>query len=103
MASMLHDKKMKCCPHLAQLCESAICGQKQIIEVAEQMMHDTDALPDDLKPFAELLDKITIEMLIKCFAESLLLSSELGLQEIARTTATSDVAVLSPNHQTEKE
>jgi pyruvate-formate lyase-activating enzyme len=91
---MLPDNRTKCCPHLAQLCEYATCGQKHIMEIAEQMMHETDALPADLKPYGEVLTKFIMEVLIGSYAESLKLISELGLQEITR-------AVTPPNYQTE--
>jgi hypothetical protein len=57
---MLHDKRTKCCPHLASLQAYAVFGRKHIMEAAEQMMTETDALPDDLKPLAEQLNKFTM-------------------------------------------
>ena len=81
---MLPDKRTNYCSHLAYLCEYATCGQKCIMEIAEQMMHETDALPDDLQRYGDALTKLIMEVLIGSYAESLKLISELGLQEIAR-------------------
>jgi hypothetical protein len=78
------NKRTKYCQHLAYLCEYATCGQKHIMEVVAQMMHETGALPDDLKLYGEEMTKISMEALISNYIESFQLMSELGLQEIAR-------------------
>jgi hypothetical protein len=72
----------RCCPQVATLREYAAFGLKDILAFAEDMKSYTDTLPDDLKPFAELLNRFTIQILTECFAESLRLISEKGFREI---------------------
>jgi hypothetical protein len=93
---MLADTWKAYCPYVANLREYARASLKTILEFAEQMDTDIDALPDDLKPTAQVLTEITMRVLIQSYAEGLKLFSDLGLQEICR-------AALSPEHQTEKE
>jgi hypothetical protein len=91
---MLPDNRTKCCPHLAQLREYTTCGQKHFIEIAEQLLTDTDSLRDDLKPLAEEITKITIRVVTEAYLGGCLkLFSDLGLEEITR-------AAIPPNHQT---
>ena len=93
---MLPDNRTACCLHLATLRENAAAGMKHVMEIAEHMKTDTDALPDDLKPIAQALTDFTIKTLAESLAENLKLISELGLQEITRPAN-------PPTHQTEKE
>jgi hypothetical protein len=72
----------KCCLHLATLLRYADYQITDILAFAEAMQTKTDTLPDDLKPFAELLHRFTIQILTECFAESLRLISEKGFREI---------------------
>jgi hypothetical protein len=93
---MLHDNRTKCCSHLASLQAYAVFGRKHIMEVAEQMMHETDALPADLKPLGEAMTQLVIQVLTESYAESLHLIAELGFQEIIQ-------AAQAPNNKHEKE
>jgi hypothetical protein len=83
----------QCCPQLAHLREIATSGLKNILDCAEAMKADTDALPDDLKPYGEALSNISMEVLIKNYIECLRFISELGMRDITRLA-------LPPNHQT---
>jgi hypothetical protein len=93
---MLRDKRIECCPHLAQLREYAASGLKNILDCAEAMKADTDSLPDDLKPYGEAMTKFSMEVLIKSYVERLRLISELGMWDITR-------AALPPELQPEQE
>jgi hypothetical protein len=84
----------QCSPHLAHLREHTQSGIKQIMDAAESMMTECDALPDDLKPYAQALNDICLQVLTEALIESLRRYSELCLQEITR-------APIAPNHQTE--
>jgi hypothetical protein len=85
-----------CSLQLAHLRDIATSSIKNIMDLAVQLETETANLPDELKPFGEMLTEITMHTIIKSYAESLQLLTELGLQEIVQ-------AALSPNHQTEKE
>jgi hypothetical protein len=74
----------RCSPQMATLREYATSGIKQIMGFTEEMKTKTDSLPDDVKPFAERLNEITLQALVEAFAERLKLISELGLQEIVQ-------------------
>jgi len=91
---MLPDNVTRCCPHLAHIREIGTSGIKHILDCAESMQNDMDNLPDDLKPYAQVLNEITMQVLIEVFIESLRLYSELSMQEIVQ-------AAIQPNHQTE--
>jgi hypothetical protein len=93
---MLPDTVTELNAYLANSTKCATSGIKHIMAFAEEMQTYIDTLPDDLKPFAEMLNKLTMQVLIEMYAESLWHIPELALQEIAR-------AALPPNHQTEKE
>lgn len=85
------------CPlQLAHFRDIATSSIKNIMDLAIQMETETANLPDELRPFGEMLTEIAMHTIIKSYAESLQLLTELGLQEITR-------AALLPNHQTEKE
>jgi hypothetical protein len=93
---MLPDNRTQCYLQLPHLSEYAAASRKHIMKIAEDMLADTDTLPDAVKPYGEAMTKFILEVLIESYAETLRLISELGLQEIARTA-------LPPNHQSEKE
>jgi hypothetical protein len=86
----------QCSLQLAHFRDIATSSIKNIMDLAVQLENETANLPDELKPFGEMLTEITLHTMIKSYAESLQLLTDLELQEIAR-------AALSPNHQTEKE
>jgi hypothetical protein len=86
----------QCSLQLAHFRDIATSGIKHILELAEQMETETANLPDELKPFGEMLTEIAMQVIIKSYAKSLQPQFSEGLQKITR------VALL-PNHQTEKE
>jgi hypothetical protein len=95
MDDMLPAHRTECYPHhLANLREYATSRLKDILDFAEEMETRTDALPDDLKPIWQALNEITMQALIKSYAELLNHFLEVEFQEITR-------APISSQHQTE--
>jgi hypothetical protein len=92
---MLPHNRTQCCPQFAHLSEYAACGLKNIWKFAADMKADTDAMPDDLKPYMQELSNIILEALIESYAECLRLIPELAYQEITREARL-------PNHHTEQ-
>jgi hypothetical protein len=78
------EAQTECCRYLAHLREHATSGIKHIMAFAEHMETVTANLPDDLKPTAEALNKICMQVLTGSYAESLMLIAERGLQEITQ-------------------
>lgn len=93
---MLPANRTECHPHhLANLREYAISRLKDILDFAEAMKIETDALSDDLKPFGEALTNITMQALIQSYAEGLRLIPKSAYQEITREAQL-------PTHHTEE-
>jgi hypothetical protein len=74
--------------------EIASSGLKNILDCAKEMKTETDTLPDDLKPMAETLTEIIMQVLIESHVEALKLISDLSLQKITQE-------VIPPTHHTE--
>jgi hypothetical protein len=91
---MLPDNGSELSPHLTHLSEYAAASIKHIMKFAEHMKTVTDTLPDDLKPTGQALAEISIQALAESYIESLMLISELGLQQITRSARPA-------NHHTE--
>jgi hypothetical protein len=79
--------------HMGTLREYASFSIQHIMAFAEDMEAVTGTLSADLKPIAEALTKVSIEVLTAAYAEGLLCLSDLGLQEFIQ-------AAIPVNHQT---
>jgi hypothetical protein len=79
--------------HLGTLREYASFSIQHIMAFAEDMEAVTGTLSDDLKPIAEALTKVSIEVLTAAYAEGLMCLSDLRLQEFTQTA-------ISANHHT---
>ena len=84
----------QCSLQLAHFRDIATSSIKNIMDLAVQLETETANLPAELKPLGETLTEITMHTIIKSYAESLQLLTELGLQEIVQ-------AAIQPNYQTE--
>jgi hypothetical protein len=84
----------QCSLQLAHLRDIAASSIKNIMDLAVELETETANLPAELKPIWETLTEITMHTIIKSYAESLQLLTELEFQEICR-------AAIQPNHQTE--
>lgn len=101
---MITNSRAECLPHLARLREFTASGLKNILDYAEEMKTWTDALPDDLKPFGQVLTEMSLQALTESYLESLRLYWEWDLQQITQAAAasdvqpSSDVAAVPPDH-----
>ena len=78
--------------HMGTLRTYACFSIQQIMAFAEDMESVTGTLPDDLKPIAEALTKVSLEALTAAYIEELMCLSALSLQKFIQ-------AAISANHQ----
>jgi transcriptional regulator with XRE-family HTH domain len=81
------DRAKLTAQHAADLGAFATSSQKYVLDVVEHMTTIDDELPSELKPFGQMLTEVSTKILTGAYAETLMMLSGLGLEEITLATA----------------